>query len=40
MGATARDSASVRELGKIIKLLHPHHLRVHKVLFFLPTSRV
>ena len=24
-------SASARELGKIRKFLHPHHLRVHKV---------
>ena len=32
--------ASTRDLEKIAKFLHPQHLRVHKVQFFLSASRV
>ena len=31
MDASTSAKDSTRELGKITKFLHPHHLRVHKV---------
>ena len=39
-GASTRDSTSAQELRKIRNCLHPHHLWVHKVQFFLLSSSV